>query len=225
MKTVVITGASRGIGLATARKFLDEGWRVIGTYLNTKFPVEHPNLAAVHLDQGDSASVAEACERIREITSDIDALVNNAGVILDNKDTVASAQKVRSTYEVDVVGLVDLTERLLPCLSEGGHIVNVDSIYGSFSVEIDDATSTAYRMAKAALNMYTRTLAFRLQDKGILVSSLDPGWVKTDMGMSVATETDKPDREPEQAASEIFKLVTLVSESGLFWRFGKRREW
>jgi NAD(P)-dependent dehydrogenase (short-subunit alcohol dehydrogenase family) len=144
---------------------------------------------------------------------------------LDNKDKVASAQKVRATYEVDVVGLVDLTERLVPLMGQGGHVVNVDSVYGSFCMEIDDETSTAYRMAKAALNMYTRTLAFRLQDKGIVVSSLDPGWVKTDMGMSVATETDKPDREPEDAAREIYDLVAEVTESGLFWRFGKRREW
>lgn len=73
--------------------------------------------------------------------------------------------------------------------------------------------------------MYTRTLAFRLKEKGIIVSSLDPGWVKTDMGNLGATENEKPDREPEEVADEIYDLVINVKESGYFWKLGKKREW
>ncbi len=59
MKTVVITGASKGIGLATTKKFLNEGWRVIGTYLNTLIPIQNENLVAIQYDQSNSESIAK----------------------------------------------------------------------------------------------------------------------------------------------------------------------
>lgn len=225
MKVAVITGASRGIGLATAKKFLAEGWRVVGAYQNTPIPVRSENLAAVRFDQGSPESIRSAAEEIKKIAPQIDALVNNAAIILDTHDTVIDLEKVRKTIEVDLLGVIDLTERLLFHMSAGSHIINVDSSYGAFSSPIDDQTSAGYRIAKAALNMYTRTLAFRMKDAGVIVSSLDPGWVNTDMGRAGATKTEKPDREPEEPASEIYQLVEGVTESGYFWQFGKKREW
>ena len=120
---------------------------------------------------------------------------------------------------------MEFTNKLLPLMGQGSHIINIDSNYGAMSTPIDDNTSSAYRMSKAALNMYTRILAFHLKDKGIKVSSLDPGWVKTDMGYGVSSETEKPDRDPEQPAEEIYNLAVGNVESGVFWRFGKVREW
>jgi NAD(P)-dependent dehydrogenase (short-subunit alcohol dehydrogenase family) len=73
--------------------------------------------------------------------------------------------------------------------------------------------------------MYTRTLAFRLNGAGVTVSSLDPGWVQTDMGYDVASGVEKPDRTVEQAANDIYNLMTKNTESGYFWRFGKKRDW
>lgn len=225
MKTIIITGASRGIGLATAKKFITEGWRVIGTYLNTPIALAHENLISLRYDQGDFENIIKTADQIKNIVPEIDALVNNAAIILDAKDKKVDIEKIRKTFEVDVLGIIYLTERLLPQLHKGSHIININSAYGALSVPIDDITSTGYRVAKAALNMYTRTLAFRLKDTGIIVSSLDPGWVKTDMGNDVATENDEPNREPEEPAEDIYKLVTTANKSGYFWRFGKKREW
>ncbi|MBI2674627.1 MAG: SDR family NAD(P)-dependent oxidoreductase [Candidatus Yanofskybacteria bacterium] len=226
MKTIIITGASRGIGLATAKKFLAEGWCVIGTYLNTSIPLQDDNLIAIQYDQSNSESIAKAVTQIKETSPHIDALINNAGILLDANDKTADSVKVRKTLEVNVVGIIDLTEQLLSLFQKGSHIVNLNSGYGSISAPIlDDETSAGYRISKAALNMYTRHLAFRLEPRGVIVSSLAPGWVKTDMGYSGVTETEGPDRTPEQAADDIFQLVTTIKESGQFWRLGKKTEW
>lgn len=70
-----------------------------------------------------------------------------------------------------------------------------------------------------------KTIIITGASHGIIVSSLDPGWVQTDMGCIGATETEKPERAPSQPADEIFHLVTHPAASGHFWRRGKRREW
>ncbi len=223
--TVVITGASRGIGRAVAERFLQEGWTVLGTSRAGGLPFSHERLHAVQLDLEKPESIAVAAQRILAFAPSITVLVNNAGIILDAHDSGVTQTILRQTFAVDVFGLVDLTERLLNQIENGGHIINIDSGYGAFSVPIDDESSTTYRMAKAALNMYTRTLAFRLRRNNIIVSSLDPGWVKTDMGNDAATATEHPDREPAEAADDIFRLATKRVESGLFWRYGKKRHW
>ena len=226
MKTVIITGASRGIGLATAKRFLAEGWRIIGTYLNTPIPLQDNNLISIQYDQGNSESISKTADQIKGIAPRIDVLINNAGILLDINDKVADPVKVRKTIEVNVVGVVDFTERLLPLFHRDSHIVNINSGHGIISSPIlDDETAAGYRISKAALNMYTRHLAFRMQSRGIFVSSLVPGWVKTDMGYSAATETEGPNRTPEQAAEDIFQIVATVKETGQIWRFGKKTEW
>lgn len=225
MKTIVITGASRGIGLATATRFLEEGWRVIGTYNKTPIPIKNANYVSIQLDQGDTASIKRAAEEIKKITQQIDVLVNNAAITLDWVEPQVDLEKIRKTFEVNLFGVIDLTEQLLTKISASSHIVNIDSSYGAFSLPIDYESSTGYRLSKAALNMYTRTLAFRLKDKGVIVSSLDPGWVKTDMGNLGLSENEGPDREPEEVASDIYQLITTVQESGQFWRLGQKTDW
>jgi len=225
MRQAVITGVGRGIGLATARRFLDGGWRVLGTYHTAPAPLEHPAFTQIQLDLASPASIAEAAAAIAKEAPRVDALINNAAVLLDYADTAADAGRVRATLEVNVVGTVDITERLLPLMQEGGHVVNVDSNMGSFARPIDEDGSPGYRMSKAALNMYTRYLAFVLRSRGILVSSLDPGWVDTDMGRAGG---DEPDRTPEEPAEELFRLVadiTDIGQTGNFWHKGGIRPW
>ena len=225
MKIAIITGASRGIGLATTKKFLNENWKVFGTYNKTPIPIASERLIPIHLDLGFAKSIHDATANILEQTHRIDVLVNCAGIILDQKDDSIDVTKIRNTLEIDLLAIIDFTQKLIPAFGSGSHIINIDSQYGSFSFPIDDGTSTGYRIAKAGLNMYTRILAFHLKEKGIIVSSIDPGWVKTDMGLSAATETEKPDRDAEEPAEDIYTLATTATESGHFWYLGEKRDW
>ncbi|HEU5004628.1 MAG TPA: SDR family NAD(P)-dependent oxidoreductase [Candidatus Saccharimonadales bacterium] len=225
MKTVVITGSSRGIGLATAQLFLDKGWRVIGTFNKTAIPLQHKNLIRVRLDLSQPKDIAGTAKSITEHSSHIDALINNAGVALDQKSEGIDIDVIRKTFEVNLFNLVDLTQRLVPLMAKGAHVINIDSNYGAQSLPIDDDTHVGYRLSKAALNMYTRILAFHLKGQGVIISSLDPGWVRTDMGYEAGDDVFQPDREADEVAQDIYDIVQTVKESGFFWRFGQKREW
>lgn len=226
MKTVLITGASRGIGRATAEKFLDEGWNVISTSTSGQLSFVNERLASEKLNITNSADIVALVNKLREGNSRIDVLINNAGVALDAHTKGVDMDLVRKTFEVNLFGLVSLTEMILPIINNAGHIINIDSRYGSFDMPIDDATSIGYRMSKAAVNMYTRFLAFRLKDQNIKVSSIHPGWVKTDMGYAGVTDDgETPNREPSEVAKEIFTLATNDVETGQFWYKGEKTAW
>lgn len=221
MKTALITGIGKGIGKALADKFLAEGFEVLGTvYAET--PGEGERLHVFSLDLSSPESIAACVRQIAETGKKIDVLVNNAGVLLDEDETSVVIEKLRKTLEVNLVGTIDFTERMLPHMNEGGHIVNISSTAGSLERAAFPSAShfpmyyPAYKISKTAINMYTRTLALRLQDKDIRVSSAHPGWVKTDMGGEEAEFT------PAQAAEGIYDVALSQEETGGFW-FGKER--
>lgn len=220
MNTVVITGTNKGIGLAAAKLFLEKGWRVIGTYRQELPPVHSEQFVPVELDLAIPASIENAAAEIASKTERVDALVNNAGISPDAQDKAPDLKKIRETFNVNVFGLIDFAERLLPTMGEGGHVVNLASRMGDWSV-LEDGDSVGYHMSKAAVIMYTRSLAFRLKPRGIVVSGLIPGWVNTDMGNAYASGGNGPDREPADAAADLFTLITTQKETGRLWFEGK----
>ncbi len=213
MKTVVITGISRGIGKALAEKFLKEGYGVIGTSTKGSTDIKNPNLNILTLDLSLHDSIVTATKNIASMTKTIDILLNNAGIAADEKPREMSIAALRKNLEVNLFGLIDFTEQLLPYISPNGQIVNTASVMGSLTTPLDEneLDYPAYRISKTAVNMYTKTLASRIKNQGIIVSSVHPGWVKTDMGGDGAT------REPSVAADEIYRLATTPHETGLFW--------
>lgn len=218
MKTAVVTGASRGIGRATTLRFLSAGYRVIGTSTTGVVDIDHERFQALRLDMTEGSTIAEALGRLGGNT--IDVLVNNAGVVLDDRsDPTISMKVLRKAFEINVFGLVEFCEGILGRMARGGHIVSISSNWGTFSDHNFDPLCPHYKMSKAALNMYTKLLAARLQDRGIRASSIDVGWVRTDLGGPNAPVT------PEQAAEAIFQLATGDGPSGNMWREGQVRGW
>jgi NAD(P)-dependent dehydrogenase (short-subunit alcohol dehydrogenase family) len=217
MKTLIITGVSRGIGKATAEKFLDEGWHVIGISTLGNSSIQSNDLEVYKTDLSNPGSIKNFVDIIEESKVKVDVLINNAAISIDSHRAI-DIELLRKTLEVNLIGLVDLTERLLPMVNSDGHIINLSSGLGSLA----DATNSyapAYRISKVAVNMYTRTLASRLSDRDIIVSSVDPGWVKTDMGGAGAQ------RNPVQPAKEIFDLATSRVDTGYFWYQGRKKAW
>lgn len=220
MKTVLITGASRGIGKALAEKFLSEGYFVIATSTSGEAEMKNENLIFFSLDLSKSDSIKNCAENISSLGKKIDILINNAGIMVDEFSRGAEMNLLRKTMEVNLFGTVDFTERIIPILNEGAHILNASSSAGSLarSQENDDDFYPAYRISKTALNMYTRTLAVLLKGK-TTVSSFHPGWVKTDMGGQDAPML------PEEAAKYIFDLANSSVETGQFWYKGEKFAW
>lgn len=224
MKTVLITGVSRGIGKAVAKKFLDNGWFVIGTSTSGLANRDSENLSLIKLDLSDPKSIEEASRAISNQGKKIDILVNNAGVLHEKGNPIKiEMESLRSTLSVNLLGTIDFTEHIIPLINSGGHIVNISSQMGSFQTKELGARSAgsypSYRISKAALNMYTHALSGRLEKEGVKVSSIDPGWVRTDMG------GPEGERSPEEAAEDVFNLINSDGESGKFWHKGKIREW
>lgn len=220
MKTVFITGISRGIGRALAERFLENGDFVIGTSTSGTLPIEHERLLMLQLDLANAKSIAACSESIIDSGEKIDILINNAGIWSGiEDDAVIHVDLLRKVLEVNLFGTVDFTERLVSSINRGGHIVNISSRMGSIElVPKMYLDCPDYKISKAALNMVTRILAGRLAGK-ITVSSVHPGWVKTDMGGLDA------DIEPEEAAEDIFKLANSKVQIGQFWFKGKKFPW
>ena len=182
--TVLITGANRGLGLEFARQYGEDGWTVIGA---ARKPDQANELKAtgarvVQLDVLDPESVGAMAALLEG--EPVDLLINNAGIFpresaLQNIDF----DDYSRTLAVNTIGPVRVTQALLDNLRQGRkkQIVNMSSALGSIA-DNDRGGFYGYRESKAALNMFTRTLAAELGPDGFVCLAIHPGWVATDMG-------------------------------------------
>ncbi len=215
--TVLITGANRGIGLELARQYTAAGWRVIGTARKPEQAEELRTLNArvMQLDVTDQQSVDRMAQELGD--QSVDLLINNAGIFPRVRTiTDVSFDDVTRTFAVNTIGPMRVTRALLPNLRSGQvkKIVNITSRLGSIA-DNSGGGFYGYRESKAALNMFTRSLAIELSGDGFTCVVVHPGWVQTDMGGASATLT------VEESAQGIRSVIANLSpdDSGTFWNY------
>jgi NAD(P)-dependent dehydrogenase (short-subunit alcohol dehydrogenase family) len=222
--SVLITGANRGLGLEFAHQYAADGWNVIGTARNPEqadalnaLPVE-----VAQLDVADQASVDALAKSLEG--RPIDLLINNAGIFPRvSKIEEVNFDDYSRTIAVNTLGPVRVTRALLPNLRRGEKktIVNITSRLGSMTLN-DYGAYYGYRESKAALNMFTKTLAVELDPEGFTCLTIHPGWVKTDMGGQNATLT------PEESISGMRAVIQKLgpADTGTYWSYsGEQVPW
>ena len=202
-QTVIVTGANRGLGLEFARQFAAAGANVVGTARDPEAATELAAAGArvLQLDVSDDASVAAFALAIGD--APVHLLINNAGMSGRSLiDEVSHVELVRRIFDVNTLGPMRVTDALLPNLlaADEAFIVNVSSRLGSLT-ENTIGGYHGYRESKAALNMYSRSLAADHRDDGIVAVCVSPGWVRTDMGGPQAPLS------PEESISGLRKVI------------------
>ncbi len=197
-RVAVVTGSNKGIGLAICRQLAERGLRVIltsrdiakGQVAQRKLSEEGADVVYHRLDVDSDDSVAELARSVESDQGRVDVLVNNAGILIDTSgDGVleTSLDTFRKTLETNFFGALRMCQAIVPIMQRGhyGRVVNLSSGLGQLD-EMGDGTA-AYRTSKAALNTLTRMAATAVNGEDILVNSMCPGWVRTDMGGPNAT--------------------------------------
>ena len=235
-RTALVTGANRGLGLETARQLARSGYRVflaardLGKAETATRALLNEQLDVLPFEL-DIASDA-GCEGLSRIGA-IDALVNNAGILVESDENPLAAgllsrsaldvapKLLREAFETNTLGAYRVIQAVAPGMRDRGYgrIVNVSSGLG----QLNDMGGgyPAYRVSKTGLNALTRIFAAELRDKGVLVNSVCPGWVKTDMGGPQAR------LEPEEGVRTIVWAATLPEggPTGGFFRECKPIPW
>ncbi len=211
MKHVVLTGANRGIGLALAKHYQQEGWRVTGVCRESSAQLDKVATQVISpIDVTDPASVAHLVSALSGQT--IDLLINNAGVMQNEVLGSIDFDSLRLQMEVNAFAPLRVSEALLPNMRNGSKIANITSRMGSIA-DNDSGGRYGYRASKAAFNALGRSLAMDLKQRGIAVAQLHPGFVKTRMvnygGMI----------EPEESAAGLVARIAALNldNSGSFW--------
>ena len=211
----LVSGANRGIGLEVARSLARDGYRVLaGTRsLDAMGEVGGLDITPVELDVTDPESIA------RIPFEPLEVLVNNAGIYPPGRASAIDFDVAEETWQVNALGAWRLAVAAIPHMGRGARIVNVSS--GAGSLEVMDATYPAYNVSKAAMNAITRVLADDLRADGILVNSVCPGWVRTDMGGASAS------RSVEEGAASVLWAARLGPDgpTGGFFRDGNPVPW
>lgn len=229
-KTLLVTGANRGLGLEFAKQFAALEWRVLACCRTPK-QAEELHALARHYETVSIYPLDVDCElSIKELANTIgdqpiDILLNNAGIWGPKQQNLGQLNQegFLQVFRTNTVAPFLLSQQLFPNVASSSHklIAIISSYLGSIH-DIRSGGMYAYRASKAAVNAIVKTLAWNLRDKGIVVVALHPGWVKTAMGGERALLT------PEESVSSLSKLLLDMNLqwTGKFISFeGKELPW
>lgn len=204
MKTVIITGATRGIGAAISRKFAKEGYAVGAIYRNddeaaqaliSELAKDGAFVHAVKADISDPDQCMRAIEQIRRVLGSPCVLVNNAGTACIAPLVAMSDEEISHLVDADLKGAIYMTKYALPDLAENrGSIVNVSSIWG----RVGASCESVYSAAKGGIVAFTLAMAKELAPSGVRVNCVAPGVIDTEMnaGLTSADRRELEERIP-----------------------------
>ena len=230
-RIALVTGGNRGIGMEVCRQLAALGIRVVmgsrdqerGSAAAKQLAAGGLRIEARQLDVASVQSIRDCMNWIRRDVGRLDILVNNAGIMLeeDEDDPLEELEIIRDTMQTNVYGPFLLSRLAVPIMKSRryGRIVNLSSGMGSLAEM--GVGYLAYRLSKAGINVLTRVVAAETEGMGILVNSVDPGWVQTAMGGRGATRT------AEKGAETVVWLATLPDSgpTGTFFRDRKPIAW
>ncbi|SFC56017.1 Short-chain dehydrogenase [Zunongwangia mangrovi] len=218
MKNVVITGTSRGIGFELVKLFAEENYNVLALSRNDA-PVaklKFDNISSFSFDLGQEADLKKASEFVQnEWNGKVDILIHNAGAFLNKPFEETKLEEFRAIYEVNVFGLIGLTQMLLPFMTSESHIVSISSM-GGVQGSMKFAGLSAYSSSKAAIITLTELLAEEYKENGPVFNVLALGAVQTEM-LAAAF----PGLEAPLSAAEMALYIKNFSITGSKFYNGK----
>src|SRR5215204_7718175 len=219
-KVAVVTGASSGIGEATARELASRGAAVVLAAravekleaLQREISASGGRVLAVETDVSDRDSVEAMVERTVEAFGSLDILVNNAGLGLSGRVAELRTEDLRHVFEVNTVGPLNCIQAALPHMGRGGRIINVSSVIGKRSIP----KVGGYCATKFALNALSDALRVEIADRGITVTSVYPGTTRTAFREnSRRTKNEKRGWRPKGVTPEkVAKKIAEAAENG-----------
>ena len=241
-KTVLITGANKGIGYETAKQLLAKGYSVyVGSRDGAKGQAAVEQLAAagfadveaLEIDVTNADSVQQAAAVLSGKVSGLDVLINNAGIAGKASPNTTASQSsmddIRNVFDTNFFGTIQTTQAFLPLLkkSSAPRIINVSSDLGSLenlsnpNWQYAPLKPLAYSASKAALNMFTVILAYEFKDANFSINSVNPGSTATDLN------GHRGQQSVEEGAATVVKYVTLENDvpTGRFLRAGGDEPW
>ncbi|MBV9696535.1 MAG: SDR family oxidoreductase [Gammaproteobacteria bacterium] len=229
MPSVLITGASRGLGLEFTRQYLADGWQVLAGARNAEdltrahLDARPKQLSVLTLDVADTASVKRAAAGLKG--TPIDVLLNCAGVFGGKQQRLGSLdyEDWRQVLDVNLFGPARVCEAFLEAVAKSARrlMITITSGMGSLA-DNSSGGYIAYRTSKAAVNMLMRTAAIDLRSRGVTSVVVNPGWVKTDMGGPGAKLS------PQESIAAMRQLFARLgpADSGRFFNYdGREYPW
>lgn len=210
-KSVVITGANRGIGLSLAKQYKARGDKVFGVCRSSSEELSEAGAEIIgQVDVNEPGGIDKLVKALKG--EQIDILINNAGILRVESLGSLDRNTILDQFNTNALAALLVTEALLPMMKEGSKVAMITSRMGSME-DNDGGGYYGYRMSKAALNAAAKSLSIDLKPRGIAVGVLHPGFVATEM------VGGKGEISPDEAAQRLVKRIDELTNqnTGTFW--------